>query len=229
MKRYSSRLASIPHDPVGVETGPGRRTEAGLTLLEVVATLAITVIAFASMHLTAGTAILGKLLTSTTIAKEQQGRQVVEWIADRVRQAGFGLGGSSIPRCQDKIATQSGYLPTTSQLWINGDVDNDGTPETFGFQVETVSGVPTVTETVINCATGATALDQPITSPTTIKVLALTFGYYDSSGNAVTNLASAVSIRTIRFVTITVQVQANGGARGPTTQTWSTSIDLRNP
>ncbi len=229
MKHCSSRQASVRRDQLGAGMRPGRKIEAGLTLLEVVAALAISVVAFASLHLTAGTAILGKLLTSTTVAKEQQGRQVVEWIADRVRQAGFGIAGSSIPRCQDKIATQTGYLPTTSQLWVNADVDNDGTPETFGFQVETVSGVPTVTETVINCATGATTLDQPITSPTTIKVLALTFGYYDASGNAVTTLTSAPSIRTIRFVTITVQVQANAGVRGPTTQTWSTSIDLRNP
>lgn len=207
----------------------GTSAEAGLTVLEVVAALAIAAVAFTSVHLTAGTAILGRLLTSTTVAKEQQGRQVGEWIADRVRQAGFGIAGSSIPRCQDRIATQSGYLPTASQLWVNADVDNDGTPETLGFQVETVSGVPTVTQTVINCATGAVAQDQPITSSTTVKVLALTFGYYDSSGNAVTNLTSAPSIRTIRFVTVSVQVQANAGARGPTTQTWSSSIDLRNP
>ena len=229
MKRSSSRPASGPCDPEGVVAGLGRGTEAGLTVLEVVAVLAIAMVAFASIHLTAGTAILGTLLTSTTVAKEQQGRQVVEWIADRVRQAGFGIAGSSILRCQDKIATQNGYLPTASQLWVNADVDNDGTPETFGFQVETVSGVPTVTQTVINCATGAAALDQPITSLTTVKVLALTFGYYDSIGNAVTNLTSAPAIRTIRFVTVTVQIQANAGARGPTTQTWSTSIDLRNP
>ncbi len=205
------------------------RTDAGVTVLEVVSALAIAAIAFTSIHLTAGTAILGKLLTSTTVAKEQQGRQVGEWIADRVRQAGFGIAGSSIPRCQDKIATQSGYLPTSSQLWVNADVDNTGTPKTFGFQVETVSGVPSVTQTVINCATGAVAQDQPITSPSTVKVLALTFGYYDSSGNAPPNLTNPLYIRTLRFVTVTVQVQANGGARGPTKQTWSTSIDLRNP
>jgi len=203
--------------------------ETGLTLLEVVAALSISVVGFASMHLTAGTAILGKLLTTSTVSKEQQGRQVVEWIADRVRQAGFNLAGSSIPRCQDKIATQTGYQPTASQLWINADVDNVGTPETLGFQLETVSGVTAVTETMINCVTGATSVDQPITSTTTVKILGLTFGYYDAGGNVVTNLTSAPAIRTIRFVTVTAQVQANAGAHGPTTQTWSTSIDLRNP
>lgn len=206
-----------------------QRGETGLTLLEVVAALSISVVAFASVHLTAGTAILGKLLTTTTVSKEQQGRQVVEWIADRVRQAGFNLAGSSIPRCQDKIATQTGYEPTTSRLWINADVDNVGTPETLGFKLETVSGGTAVTETMINCVTGATAVDQPITSPTTVNVLGLTFGYYDAGGNQVTNLNTAASIRTIRFVTVTAQVQANAGAHGPTTQTWSTSIDLRNP
>ncbi len=203
--------------------------EAGLTLLEVVAALSISVLAFASIHLTVGTAILGKLLTSSTVSKEQQGRQVVEWIADRVRQAGFRTAGTSIPRCQDKISTQSGYLPTTSQLWINADVDNTGTPQTRGFRIETVSGVPAVTETVINCAAGAITLDQPITSPTTVKALALQFDYYDANGSAVTNLTSPPAIRTIHYVKVTVQVQASAGAHGPTTQTWTTNIDLRNP
>lgn len=203
--------------------------EAGLTLIEVVAALSISVLAFASIHFTVGTAILGKLLTSSTVSKEQQGREVVEWIADRVRQAGFRTAGSSIPRCQDKISTQSGYLPTASTLWINADVDNDGTPETRGFQIETVSGTPVVTETVIDCATGATTLDQPITSPTSVQVLSLTFGYYDASGNAVTNLTNAAAIRTIKFITVAVQVQASAGAHGPITQTWTADINLRNP
>ena len=203
--------------------------ETGLTVLEVVAALSISVVAFASVHLTAGTAILGKLLTSTTVSKEQQGRQVVEWIADRVRQAGFTTAGSALARCQDKIATQSGYLPTTSQLWVNADVDNDGMPETRGFRIETVSGVPAVTETVIDCATGAITLDQPITSPTSVQVLALTFSYYDASGAAVTDLTSVPAIRTIRFVTVTVQARSTGVARGSTPQTWTSSIQLRNP
>jgi type II secretory pathway component PulJ len=203
--------------------------ETGLTLLEVVAALSISVVAFASVHLTAGTAILGKLLTSSTVSKDQQGRKVVEWIADRVRQAGFRTAGTSIPRCQDKISTQSGYLPTTSQLWINADIENTGTPQTRGFQIETVSGVPAVTETVINCVTGAATLDQPITSPTTVRALALQFDYYDANGTAVTNLTSPPAIRTIRYVKVTVQVQASAGAHGPSTQTWTTNIDLRNP
>ena len=227
MKPSSTKSARAPRETTASPARPGG-TEAGLTLLEVVSALAISFIALASIHLTAGTAVLGQLLTSTTVAKEQQGRQVVEWISDRIRQAGFGIAGSSIPRCQNKVSTQAGYLPTSSQLWINADVANTGTPQTFGFQVENVSGVPTVTQTVINCATGATPQDQPITSPTTIKVLALTFGYYDSNGNPI-NLGSPSSIQTTRFITVTVQVQANGGARGPTNQTWSTNIALRNP
>ncbi len=200
-----------------------------MTLLEAVAALAITVLAFGSVHLTVGTAVLGGLLTSSTVAKQQQGRQVVEWITDRVRQAGFRASGSPIPRCQDRIATVSPYLPTASSLWVNGDVDNDGTPETRGFQIETVSGTSAVTETVIDCVTGAVTQDQPITSPTSVQALALAFSYYDASGNAVTNLSTPAAIRTIRFVTVTVQVQASAGAHGPTTETWTGSVDLRNP
>lgn len=200
-----------------------------MTMVEVVAALAITVLAFASIHLTVGTAVLGKVLTSTTVGKRQQARQVVQWIADRVRQAGYLAATSSLPRCQDKIATQSPYLPTTSQLYITADVDNDGAPETRGFRLETVSGVPAITETVIPCTAGATSTDEPITSLTSVQAQTLTFGYYDASGTAVTSLTSPTAIRTIRLVTVTVTLQATAGAQGPTTQTWTTSIDLRNP
>jgi hypothetical protein len=52
----------------------------------------------------------------------------------------------------------------------------------------------------------------------------LTFGYYDAIGNAVTNLTSAPTIRTIRFVKVTAHVQANAGAHGPTSQTFSVQL-----
>jgi Tfp pilus assembly protein PilW len=223
MRRSSCKRLRLPPRP---ETAGG---QSGLTMLEVVAALSISVLALASVHLTAGTAVLGKLLASSTVAKEQQGRQAVAWIADRVRQAGFRAAGSSIPRCQDKIATQPGYLPTASELWVNGDVDNSGTPQTRGFRVETVSGVPTLTETVIDCVTGATAVDEPITSPTSVQVLGLGFAYYDANGNPVTNLTSPASIGTIRGVAVTLQLRASAGARGPATATWTSTIDLRNP
>ena len=206
-------------------------TEAGLTLLEVVAAVSISVLAFASIHLTVGTAILGKLLASSTVSKEQQGRQVVEWIADRVRQAGFRASATSaFARCRNGIVSQDpSYYPTTSMLSVTGDVDNDGTAETRTFQIETINGVPAVTETVLECATGAIPLDQPITSPTTVKALALQFDYYDAIGNPVTNLTSPPAIRSIRYVQVTIQVQASAGAHGPTTQTWTSNIALRNP
>jgi len=214
--------------------------ETGLTLLEVVAALSISIVAFASVHLTAGTAILGKLLTSTTVSKEQQGRQVVEWIADRVRQAGFRADPTSLApyyRCRNGIVSQdSSYYPTTSSLWITADFDNDTSqkPETRGFQLGTVSGIPVVTETVMPCPGDNTVASsaQPITSSSSVKVLSLAFAYYDKNGTQLTppftgSTAPGI-IQSIRFVTMTVQVQANAGAHGLTTQTWSTGIALRN-
>ena len=205
--------------------------ETGLTLLEVVAALSISVVAFASVHLTVGTAILGKLLTSSTVSNDQQGRQVVEWIADRVRQAGFGTSATStIPRCRNGIVSQdASYYPTQSRLSVTADVDNDVTPETRTFQIQTINGVPAVTETVIDCATGIITGPYPITSPTTVKAVFLQFDYYDASGAAVTNLTSPPAIQTIRYIQVTVQVQASAGAHGPTTQTWTSNIALRNP
>jgi hypothetical protein len=207
------------------------RAEAGLTLLEVVAAFSISVLAFASIHLTVGTAILGKLLTSSTVSKEQQGRQVVEWIADRVRQAGLrtSVATGTPARCQNGIVSQDpSYYPTTSSLSVTADVDNDGTPETHTFKLENFNGVPAITETVIEC-TGATSVKQPITSTTTVQALALQFDYYDVNGGVVYNLTSPTEIQKIRYVRVTVQVQASAGAHGPTTQTWKTNIALRSP
>jgi len=203
--------------------------ESGFTLLEVVTAVSITVLAFASIHFAAGTAVVGKLLAASAVANAQQGRQAVAWIADRVRQAGFRTSNSAIGRCQDRMPVEPGYLPTASALWINADVDDEGAPETLGFRIETVAGVPAVTETVIPCEAGGRAIDQPITSPTSVRAEALTFRYFDAAGAELTNPSTSAEIRAIRLVTVSLDVEADAGPHGPAAQTWTAAIALRNP
>lgn len=223
MSRSSLRGAARQHG--------WRRGEAGVTAMEVLVALSIMSLILASIHLTVGNAISAKLMVSNRVADQNQGRVVVEWIADRVRQAGFGASSSSsIARCRNGIVSQDPlYYPTTTSLSITADVTNSGTAQTRTFKVETVSGVPAVTESVTDCTAGATTSDQPITDTTSVKVLSLTFAYYDASGTAVTNLTSPAAIQSIRNVKVTAQVRAMGGKAGPTDETWATLIALRNP
>ena len=213
--------------------GPTRRLpgDAGLTYMEVMIALSIMALIFWSIHLVVGNAIAAKLMVSNRVADQSQGRQVVEWLADRVRQAGFrASAGSTIPRCRNGIVSQDPlYYPTTSSLSITADVNNDGTAETRTFKVENIGGIPAVTESVTDCTAGATTSDQPVTDTTSVRVQSLAFAYFDASGTAVTNLTTPAAIQTIRTVQVTVVVRALGGQLGPTDQTWTTEIALRNP
>jgi hypothetical protein len=214
-----------------------RRDEAGFWLLDILVGMSIMILVFISIHMSLGNAVSAKLMASNRIAGQNQGRQAVEWIADRVRQAGFRADpASSIPRCRNGIVSQDvNYYPTTTSLWVTGDVDDDdpGAPgrpaEMRGYRIETVNGVPALTETVLQCVNNAVASDQPVTDTTAVKVLSLTFAYYDANGNPPANLTTPAAIQTIRNVQVTVVVRALAGRSGPTDQTWTTRIALRNP
>ena len=223
----------MSHSSLNHPSGPakGRSGEAGMTFLEVLVALSIMALLFGSIHLVVGNAIATKLTVSNRIADQSQGRQVVEWLADRIRQAGFrASSGSSIPRCRNGIVSQDSlYYPTTSSLSVTADIDNSGTAQTRTFKIETVSGKPAVTETVTACLTGATTTDQAVTDTTSVQVQSLTFAYYDASGAAVTNLTNSAAIQSIRTVQVTVVVRALLGKQGPTDQTWTTEVALRNP
>src|SRR5215472_10574050 len=88
--------------------------ETGLTFMELLVALSIMALIFGSIHLVVGNAIAAKLTVSNRIADQSQGRQVVEWLADRIRQAGYKANpGSSIARCRNGIVSQDAlYYPT---------------------------------------------------------------------------------------------------------------------
>ncbi len=97
----------------------------------------MTGLVFASIHLVIGNAVSAKLIASNRIAGQNQGRSVVEWIADRVRQAGFRADpASTFPRCRSGIVSQdASYYPTAATLSVTGDVDNTETPQTRTFKI----------------------------------------------------------------------------------------------
>lgn len=212
-----------------------RESERGTTLIEVVAALTIGSLLMSTMYLAIGTAVRSRLLVDSTIHHQQHGRLIVQWLGDRIRQAGYGVDtGSSLPRCRDALVVEDAPLrPTATQLYFNTDVAADGTTETIGFQIgtEAVAGSPVnvVQQSTQNCTAGAITQTASVTDPTTIAILSLTFTYYNAAGAVVTDLITPSSIRSIRMVRITLVERAFAGAQGPRDQTWTTLLQLRNP
>lgn len=212
-----------------------RLHERGTSLIELLAALTIGSLLMSTIYLAIGTAVRSRLLVDSTIRNQQHGRLIVQWLGDRMRQAGYAVStGSALPRCRDAIVVEDATLtPTATRFYFNTDVAVDGTSETIGYEIgtEVVNGssINIVEERVTNCTVGATTQTSSVTDPTSIAILSLTFTYYSVSGAVVTDLVTPSSIRSIRMVRITLVERANAGAQGPRDQTWSTMIQLRNP
>ena len=213
----------------------GRRGERGLTMVEVLSTLAIGSLVLSTVYLATGTAIRSKMLVTSKLHNQQHGRIIVQWLGNRVRQAGYAVNTASpIPRCRDALVVEdASFAPTATRLYVNTDLANDGTTETIGFQMgtETVGAttINIIQELVTNCAAGATERVSSVTDPTSVRIISLTFTYYDAAGAVVTDLTTPASIRSIRMVRITLVERASAGAAGEQEQTWSVQVNLRNP
>lgn len=212
-----------------------RHNERGTTLIEVLAALTIGTLLVSTIYLAIGTAVRSRLLVNSTLQNQQHGRIIVQWLGDRIRQAGYSVNyTSALPRCRDALVVEDAtLLPTATRLYFNTDVAADGTTETIGYQIgtELVGGSPVniVEESVANCTVGAATQTASVTDPTSVAIQSLTFTYYNSAGAVVTDLVTPSSIRSIRMIRITLVERANAGAQGPREQTWSTIVQLRNP
>lgn len=213
-------------------------SERGMTLVEVLAALAVGSLVMATIYLAMGTAIRSRLLVESTVHNQQHGRLVIQWVADRLRQAGYAVSpASAIPRCRDAIVAEDGALtPTPTRLYFNTDLDGVGfgnPTQTIGFRLgtETVGGtsVNVVQESVTDCTDGALERVASLTDPTSVAIASLTFEYYNSSGAVVVNPTTPAAIQSIRMVRITMVEQAAAGALGSREQTWTVLVNLRNP
>ncbi len=214
----------------------GRRAgERGLTLIEVLAALAIGSLVLSTIYLALGTAIRSRLLVASTLQSQQHGRLVVQWLGDRVRQAGYAVNyNSPIPRCRDALVVEDGSLnPASAALYFNTDLAGDGTVETIGFRLgtETVGGatVNVIQQSVTDCTSGAAEQVASITDPTSVSIVSFAFTYYNGSGGQVTDLVSPTSIRSIRMIRIALVERVSAGAQGTRDQTWTMTVSFRNP
>lgn len=207
-----------------------------MTLVEVLATLAIGTIVLSSMYLAMGTAVRSRVKVGLTIHNQQHGRLAIQWMSDRLRQAGYGVDTASpLPRCRDALVVEdAGLQPTATRIFFNTDLDGPGAlpTQTIGFYqgTEFVAGaaVPVLLQSVADCTTGAGTTAGSLMDPSSVRVLSLQFQYYDAAGAVVTDLTSPAGIRSIRRVRITLQMRA-AGPRDVEDQTWQTTVTLRNP
>ncbi len=221
-------------------TSPLRRTagERGMTLIEMLAAMAIGTLVLSTIYLALGTAIRARLLVESTVHGQQHGRLVIQWVADRMRQAGYGVAKAHpVARCRDALVVEEAALrPTSSQVFFNTDLDGTGAGEptqTIGFRLgtEMVRGtsVAVLRQSVTDCAGTATPVETSITDPTSVAVDSLVFTYYDRNGTVVGDLSSPVAIRSIRMVRVAMVERAAAGAMEPRVQTWNVLVNLRNP
>ncbi len=188
-----------------------------------------------------GTAIQAKMISSVRSSDTETGRSTLEWMTERIRNAGLNLRPSAQTqlRCKDMVVAQdTSLLPTTASVYVSGEILNTNTVAgdedvTIGYYLgsDPVTGAAVVMEYRQACSGGATAIATNSTSLSSPKltITSLSFSYYNANGAAVTSLTSATQIRTIRIVSVSLTVQGSEGRSGVQTQTLTRYVLLRNP
>ncbi len=217
---------------------PGQR---GLTILEVLIGIAVMAIVGGAISILVGTAVRAKVISSVRSSDTETARSTLEWMAERIRNAGLNLQPSSQPqlRCRDRVVAQDVALyPTLTSVYVSGEMLNTNTAAgdediTLGYYLgsDPVTGATVVMEYKQACSAGATqvaANSTPLSNPK-LTILSLAFQYYDGAGAVVTNLTVAAQIRRIQIISLSLTVQGSEGQSGVQTQTLTRYVALRNP
>lgn len=218
--------------------GHGQR---GLTVLEVMVGVAIMAIAGGAIAILVGSAIQAKMIASVRSSDTETGRSTLEWMTERIRNAGLNLQPSAQAqlRCKDMVVAQDpSLLPTTTSVFVSGEMLETNTiagddDVTIGYYLgsDPATGASVVMEYNQACSGGATSIaanSTPLSSPK-LTITSLSFQYFDGNGGAVTNLTSVTQIRKIRIISVSLTVQGSEGRSGVQTQTLTRYIMLRNP
>lgn len=213
----------------------------GLTVIEVLIGIVVMAIVGGAISLLVGTAIQAKLISSVRSNDTETARSTLEWITERLRNAGFNLQPSAQTqlRCQDMVVAQDGsLLPTATSVNVSGEVLNTNAvagdeDATVGYYVgsDPVTNAAVVMEYYQPCSGGATSIaanSHPLSNPK-LTIVSLSFQYFDVNGATVSNLSSVNAIRTIRIIGVTLTVQGSEGRSGVQLQTLKRFVMLRNP
>ncbi len=215
------------------------RSQAGLTLIEVIVAMAIMGFVATSMSTLVGAAVRSKLIVNVRSADTQAARQTLEWMAERLRNAAFNVKPTDASqagypaRCRDRVVAQDSSLrPTANSVYVTGEILNLDTiagndMDTIGYLLGTVGDNQVVMEYRAPCTGGTPTLT--VLSDPRITVTTLNFRYFAATGTEVTNLTSVTDIRRIHMIRVTLAVEGVEGRSGVQQQTWTRDIMLRNP
>src|SRR5262252_5151280 len=119
----------------GMSAAPYRRGEEhGLTVLEVLVGIAVMAIVGGAISLLVGAAIQAKLISSVRSSNTETARSTLEWMTERIRNAGLDLQPSAQTqlRCKDMVVAQDPtLLPTTTSIYVSGNMLNAVTVQPY--------------------------------------------------------------------------------------------------
>lgn len=217
-----------------------------MTLAEVLVAAALMAIIAGAFSILVGAAVRSKMITSMRSADTQTARQTLEWMSERLRNAGFNVhptdsAQAAFPnRCKDRVVAlppstgDPEMRPTSGRVYVSGEILNSNATSgdeiiTLGYflSADASTGRQVVMERRKACQ-GTLESTVPLSDPR-IQVTSLQFRYFGPNGVEVTDLTSAAHIRRIQMIRVTLQVQGQEGTSGVQAQSWTRDVMLRNP
>jgi type II secretory pathway component PulJ len=207
--------------------------QGGTTLAEVIVSAAIMALIIGSMSALVGAAVRGKMITAVRSADTETARATLEWMSERMRNAGLNVLPASQPqlRCQDMVVAQDAALrPSAGSVYVSGEILNSDT--TAGNEVVTIGyrlQGGAVMEDRSTCSGGWAPVSSAVTDPR-VTVTALTFAYFARNGDQIAVPTTDIDeIRSIRSIRIALTVQGQEGTSGAQVQTFTRMVMFRNP
>lgn len=216
------------------------RGQAGTTLVEMLVAIVVMAMVLGTLSVLVGAAVRGKMIVAVRSADTESARQTLEWMSERLRNAGLNVYPSAQVelRCKDMVvALDSGLRPRSGSVYVSGEILNADTVAgneviTLGYRLE--NGV--VVEEKARCAVtwnSSTVSSAAVSNPR-VPVTALVLRYFTRSGDLVPvpsggQITDVDEIRSIRLIEITMTVQGEEGRSGQQIQTFTRLVMLRNP
>ncbi|MDR7482750.1 MAG: hypothetical protein QN183_03890 [Armatimonadota bacterium] len=208
-----------------------RRAE-GLTLIELVSSLAIAALVVSSLYLLLSAVIRGRFIVHARVSDQERARQAMAWLADRVRQVNYDAD-RPCPEGFLVIGTGNGFGQRLAFHAILEDRSPPGAPPDdrlrYVYYVENQTLYQeTRPEEVEPCTDEVTTRTAPDPSRIALTPPIVQSGggfvYLDRDGNVTADRRQVHSLR----ITMTVEA-ASAAGRPPERQTYQTVVSLRGP
>lgn len=219
---------------------PAQAGQAGTTLVEMLVAILVMAMVIGTMSVLVGAAVRGKMIVAVRSADTESARQTLEWMSERLRNAGLNVYPSAQVRlrCKDMVvAEDSGLRPRSDSVYVSGEILNADTVAgneviTLGYRLEN----RVVVEERAPCSVdwNSSTVSKAAVSNPRIPVTSLVFRYFARTGDLIDvpmggQITDPGQVRSIRLIEITLTVQGEEGRSGPQTQTFTRLVMLRNP